>query len=194
MDRDTAHARIRAAVAEGAGSLRQVADRLGVRPQTVHGHLANMHDGADVRAAIAENRRRRADLHAAYGRVKTLAEWARDPRCVVSVNTLRKRVNDGWRLEEAMRTPAAPRGQVRLAAPETEALKAAADLVRSLPHVHRFAAADAPERAAVQVRNRLMREAARRASVAEIARVVGLTHGWAWECVHAGRGRNPGTA
>lgn len=144
MDRDTAHARIREAVADGAGSLQQVADRLGVRPQTVHGHLANMHDGADVRADIVENRRQRADLHAAYGRAKTLTE--------------------------------------------------AAEFVRSLPHVHRNTAADAPERAAVQVRNRLMREAARRASVAEIARVVGLTHGWAWECVHAGRGRNPGTA
>ena len=186
MDRETAHARIREAVADGAGSLQQIADRLGVRPQTVHGHLANMHDGADVRAAIAENRRRRADLHAAYGRVKTLAEWARDPRCVVSVNTLRKRVNDGWRLEEAMRTPAAPRGQVRLAAPETEALKAAADLVRSLPHVHRNTAADAPERVATRSRDELMRSAAQKASVAEVARAVGFGHGQAWKRIRGG--------
>ena len=186
MDRDTAHARIRAAVAEGAGSLQQVADRLGVRPQTVYGHLANMHDGADVHAAIAENRRQRADLHAAYGEEKTLGGWAKDPRCRVSVNTLRGRLAKGRRLEEAMRTPAAPRGQVRLAAAERAALKAAAELVRGLPRVHRNTAADAPERAAVQVRNRLMREAARRASVAEIARAVGLSHEVARQHIRGG--------
>jgi hypothetical protein len=115
-------------------------------------------------------------VHEAFGESKTLTAWARDPRCEVSVNTLRARRAAGWKLEDAITAPRQQAGHRRLSDEETAALKAAADLVRSLPHVHRNTAADAPERAAVQVRNELMREAAERASVAEIARVVGLSH------------------
>jgi hypothetical protein len=122
--------------------------------------------------------------HEAFGESKTITAWARDPRCKVSVNTLRARRAAGWKLEDAITTPRQQAGHRRLSDEETAALKAAADLVRRLPHVHGNTAADAPERAAVQARNELMREAAKKASVAEIARIVGLTHGRAWECVH----------
>lgn len=194
MNGDTTRARIRELVTGGAGSLQQLADQLGVRPQTVHEHLGKMSDAAEVRAQMAANRRQQAQLIEAHGESKTYTAWARDPRCVVSVNTLRARRTAGWTLEDAMDTPAATRPRAALTAAETAALKAAADLVRVLPHVHRNTAADAPERAAVRARNRLMRAAAGKASVAEIARAVGLTHGRAWACIHEGEDRDAGTA
>jgi hypothetical protein len=113
----------------------------------------------------------------AHGEWKTLTAWARDPRCAVSVNTLRTRRAAGWKLEDALSTPGWQRRRPGgLTAAETAALKDAAELVRSLPRPHRNTLADAPERVAIQARNELMREAAAKASVAEVARVVGLSH------------------
>ena len=116
-------------------------------------------------------------LITAFGESKSVYAWARDPRCVVSVNTLKARLADGWTLEAALSTPPRRRGQTPSLTPdETAALKAAADRVRALPRVHRNTPADAPERAATRVRNQLMRQAAAHASIAEIARAVGLSH------------------
>jgi hypothetical protein len=43
----------------------------------------------------------------AFGENKSIAEWARDPRCVVSYDTLLRRVrNYGWNLEDAITEPA----------------------------------------------------------------------------------------
>ncbi|MBS1712776.1 MAG: hypothetical protein JST30_00415 [Armatimonadetes bacterium] len=41
----------------------------------------------------------------AFGEKKGLADWARDPRCVVSVGTLSARLKNGWSVEEALKTP-----------------------------------------------------------------------------------------
>jgi transcriptional regulator with XRE-family HTH domain len=44
----------------------------------------------------------------AFGEVKTIAEWVRDPRCVVAAKTLRERLIDGVEPEAAMTRPATP--------------------------------------------------------------------------------------
>jgi hypothetical protein len=41
----------------------------------------------------------------AFGETKLIADWARDPRCVVSRRRLYKRIEDGWSVEEAITTP-----------------------------------------------------------------------------------------
>ena len=44
----------------------------------------------------------------AWGATKTMAQWARDGRCLVSYQLLRCRLERGWDTEVAMRTPALP--------------------------------------------------------------------------------------
>lgn len=45
-----------------------------------------------------------------YGETKTLAQWARDPRCVVNPSTFRIRISIlGWKIDKALNTPARPR-------------------------------------------------------------------------------------
>jgi hypothetical protein len=44
-------------------------------------------------------------LFAAFGESKTKAEWGRDARCVVSENTLWRRLNEGWNIEAALTIP-----------------------------------------------------------------------------------------
>jgi hypothetical protein len=122
-------------------------------------------------------RGRKGRLVEAHGEWKTLTAWARDPRCVVTLNTLRTRRAAGWKLEDALSTPGWQRRRPGgLTAAEIAALKDAAELVRNLPRPHRNTPADAPGRAAVDVRNRLIREAAAHATVAEVARAVELSH------------------
>lgn len=41
----------------------------------------------------------------AFGETKCLAEWAHDPRCVVSYGTIQSRLKYGWALEAALKTP-----------------------------------------------------------------------------------------
>lgn len=41
----------------------------------------------------------------AFGETKTVAEWARDARCVVKRNTFWHRVTRGWDVEESLTTP-----------------------------------------------------------------------------------------
>jgi hypothetical protein len=48
-------------------------------------------------------------LYEAFGLPQTLEAWGRDPRCRVSVSTLRKRLAADWPLERALTTPARPR-------------------------------------------------------------------------------------
>jgi hypothetical protein len=112
----------------------------------------------------------------AHGEAKTLTAWARDERCVVTVNTLRTRIAAGWKIEEALATPGWRRRRGGLTPEEAAALKAANDLVRSLPRVHRNTRADAPELAATKALNELLRHAATRTTTAEISRIVGLSH------------------
>ncbi len=42
----------------------------------------------------------------AFGETKRLSDWAEDPRCVVPLGTLYKRVERGWPADEAMIAPA----------------------------------------------------------------------------------------
>lgn len=48
------------------------------------------------------NNRECSVLREAYGELKSLAQWARDPRCKVRYGTLRKRVASRWPVELAM--------------------------------------------------------------------------------------------
>lgn len=41
----------------------------------------------------------------AFGETKTLTEWTRDSRCLVSFNTLRTRIASGWTVENALTKP-----------------------------------------------------------------------------------------
>lgn len=45
---------------------------------------------------------------AAFGEFKSMAEWSKDMRCVVSYYSLRSRLRYGWDAETAMKTPARP--------------------------------------------------------------------------------------
>lgn len=51
------------------------------------------------------NNRRSNRLEWAFGEQKTVAEWARDRRCVVRENTLRNRLHLGWSMATAILTP-----------------------------------------------------------------------------------------
>lgn len=42
----------------------------------------------------------------AFGRTRTVAEWAREKECTVSPITLRARLSRGWEIEKAIATPA----------------------------------------------------------------------------------------
>jgi hypothetical protein len=45
----------------------------------------------------------------AFGEERILRDWLDDPRCVVSRQTLRKRLREGWSPEDAITTPARQR-------------------------------------------------------------------------------------
>ncbi|MEV8439201.1 type I-E CRISPR-associated protein Cse1/CasA [Actinosynnema sp. NPDC051121] len=68
-------------------------------------------DTAPVEAAAPAPRRGRPSPEVTIGEeTKTLAQWADDPRCVVTKAALRQRINAGWPPEAALTTPArAPR-------------------------------------------------------------------------------------
>lgn len=51
-------ARIRELVNDGAPSLRQIGARIGIAPQSVHWHIAQMPDSGELRAKLAANKRR----------------------------------------------------------------------------------------------------------------------------------------
>ncbi|MFF7095773.1 GntR family transcriptional regulator [Streptomyces rubradiris] len=58
-------------------------------------------------ALLTPSKRRRPGkmkLHA-FGELRTLAEWAQDPRCKVTYKVLYSRYASGWILEEALSTP-----------------------------------------------------------------------------------------
>jgi predicted ArsR family transcriptional regulator len=173
--------RIRALVDGGAASLQQVADHLGIRPQTVAAHINRMPDADGLRAQMDRNKQPPRTI-TAFGQTKIVRAWATDPRCRVSVNTLLARLDTGvWDIEAALATSGRRRGEsFALTAEEVAALKAAAETVRELPRVHRNTPADAPEHAATRELRALIRQAAGRASIAEIARAAGLTHQQAW--------------
>jgi|SRR5579859_5562715 len=176
MTGEQTRARIRTLVNEGAATLQQLADTLGIRPQTIAGHIARMDDPAEVRARMDQNKRPSRTL-AAFGETKTVAAWARDPRSRVSRNTLTARLGEGWSLEDALATGPRRRGQaVTLTLEEAAALKAAADRLCALPIVHRNTPPDAPERSATRELRELIRQAAERASIGEIARAAGLSY------------------
>lgn len=62
-------------------------------------------------ATRVENARNRRDNHlvSAFGEIKCLAEWADDPRCLVSYNALKIRLNRRkWDPERALSTQAMP--------------------------------------------------------------------------------------
>lgn len=59
----------------------------------------------------------------AFGEFKTLADWQRDPRCLVDRKTLYRRVFKGWTLAESLSVP--PGQQPRSLPTTGQALKAA---------------------------------------------------------------------
>ena len=144
-------------------------------------HIKCMDGAAEIRVQMDRNKLAPRTL-TAFGEAKTVYAWAKGPRCCVSVNTLLARLDTGvWAIEAALTTPRAYRSDTfGLTAGEAAALKAAADRVRALPRVHRNTPSDAPERVATSVLRALIRQAAERASIAEIARAAGLSHQQAW--------------
>jgi hypothetical protein len=57
-----------------------------------------------TRKEQARNRRTSKRI-TAFGETKVLAAWAEDPRCSVKAVTLGRRIDTGWRAEEAITTP-----------------------------------------------------------------------------------------
>jgi hypothetical protein len=57
------------------------------------------------------NNRRSSLRLEAFGEVRTMVDWSRDPRCVVKLPTLKFRIRDGWVAELAVSTP--PQHQFR---------------------------------------------------------------------------------
>lgn len=59
-------------------------------------------------ASVREQANNRTNNHriTAFGEQKTLADWARDQRCVVRYDTLKRRVRTGWDPVEAITTGA----------------------------------------------------------------------------------------
>jgi hypothetical protein len=56
---------------------------------------------------LVQNNNRRANTRVlAFGETKTLAEWSRDVRCVVTYPCLVQRITRGWELEKAITVPA----------------------------------------------------------------------------------------
>jgi hypothetical protein len=55
---------------------------------------------------IQQNNRQYHCRIIAFGETKTIADWTRDPRCVVSFQTLQRRVDRGWGTEIAITSPA----------------------------------------------------------------------------------------
>lgn len=58
-----------------------------------------------TRTEQAVNRRMTIGLFTYQTETKTLAEWSRDSRCVVTIRTLVNRVRTGWLFEQALTTP-----------------------------------------------------------------------------------------
>lgn len=58
-----------------------------------------------VSQQIQNNNRRNTPKIMIHGETKTLAEWSRDPRCVVSRDSLYNRYVRGWDMNEAITTP-----------------------------------------------------------------------------------------
>jgi hypothetical protein len=42
--------------------------------------------------------------YSCFGETKTISKWALDPRCVVAVETFRKRLADGWSVRDSLET------------------------------------------------------------------------------------------
>lgn len=125
----------------------------------------------------------------AFGETKGAYDWARDPRCRVSAVSLRARIRNGWETEAAITTLAGARAGLRrhLTGRETAAIRAAAELVRQLPRLHRYMGPQDPSRVATEARNGLMRDAAEHSPVAEIARAARMSHQVATRHIRGGR-------
>ena len=55
-----------------------------------------------VTPSVNSNNRRSNRKVTAFGKTLTLADWARDPLCVVTRQALRMRLNKGWSVETAL--------------------------------------------------------------------------------------------
>lgn len=140
-----------------------------------------LRQGWDPETALTappNTRRAGVTMLTAYSVTKPLTAWLDDPRCAVSINTIKARLADGWTAEAALSTPANT-GRGRRGTPLTDEQAAelwhAVEQVRQAPRVQRHTPADAPERAAIQRRDELIRAAiARGTTIAGIARTTGL--------------------
>jgi hypothetical protein len=55
-----------------------------------------------VTPLVNANNKRNNHKVTAFGETKTLAQWERDPRCVVKAYSIRRRLDSGWDTEEAL--------------------------------------------------------------------------------------------
>lgn len=67
-----------------------------------------------VTAQTNQRNRRNNRLETAWGISQSLAEWADDPRCVVTYSQLHERMSDGWGFEDAMTTSTRRTGGYRM--------------------------------------------------------------------------------
>ena len=74
-----------------------------------------LEDGWEFEKALCTPERRKGGyrLVVAFGETKSITEWMKDPRCVVAkMQTLWKRINDGWSPEKALTTRTKERGVI----------------------------------------------------------------------------------
>ena len=91
-------------------SAKQWALEIGMNPRTLINRLLSGWTAEDALSIPVESRvwtkspanRRHVS---AFGETKTIAAWSRDPRCSVSLWTLRERIDSGWTIEQALSTP-----------------------------------------------------------------------------------------
>lgn len=58
-----------------------------------------------VITVVQANNKRTNVILSAFGETKTLTEWSRDPRCVVTHEALRTRIKKGWPTERSLTAP-----------------------------------------------------------------------------------------
>jgi hypothetical protein len=73
-------------------SIYSLADVYEVQSETVRRHLI----------AAGVQMRKREKMITAFGETKCLADWARDPRCKVSLEALQQRIRAGWNPQAAI--------------------------------------------------------------------------------------------
>lgn len=145
------------AIEDGAATLQEVADAVGVTrqrvEQIVNDQLGSKREWAQQK--LKDNRRASRGI-TAWGETKLLADWATDARAVVPRELIRQRVKAGWEPQEAITTPTGARPDPHPKLTEAEAQELA-QLARLASTVNLGMPPDAAERVAALERDRLVR-------------------------------------